>query len=389
MLGRWRAEKPKSDNVLGWTLARGGAGELILTLPSRAGSFKAPIITSSSGGGLTVREAASSRRAYQLAPGAAISMVASSPSVILGTSTRGEPAFSIAPVIKKGSKPEIRYAKGKIHNVSVERVSDDGMQTGVWRGFVKSDGRGGDLFLELLPAFRLEAGTDLRVVGVIDETVGSAKSGVRGRFKRGAWVPVDERLHLFASDLMADISPSDGDSEDSGAVMAQCLDACATVRQGRRLEEVRLPFTCRPLGSEETPAQKGLRRRLLADKAQPQKVFTRGRKMAIPATDWHGAIQKNGDLIIEVRRPPFDIAPSRVTVIVNREVVSTRDHLPSRIGVRCQFPDGSAVSMLLGGGPQNLAAEIAKRKNIVVVQGEPDAKTYADISAFVADVVKR
>jgi hypothetical protein len=111
--------------------------------------------------------------------------------------------------------------------------------------------------------------------------------------------------------------------------------------------------------------------------------------MALAATDWHGAIQKNGDVIIEIRTSPFVIHPTAVTVIVNRNRVVTSDGLPTRLGVRCVFPDGEIVTMLLGGGPQQIADEIAKRGTVLVVQGEPGAKTYAEVAMSIAGVEKR
>lgn len=388
MLGRWLGLNSETgEGDIDWSIALSPVGERLLVLG--AGPFKAPVITVGSDGRTSIRDASSTRaKSRRLAEGAADALISSAQSVILGSVGGQGPAFAIAPVLKKGQKPDISYARGKIHSIAVERVVDDGSETGVWRGFVTADGRAGENFLELAPPLPLREGMSVRIVGVIDDAAG-AQSGRKARFRRGAWIPVDERLALFARDLSAQIGSSG--EEKTHPAMAACLEAAAALRHGRGRTKELLPFTCTPLGLDETPAQKGFRKRMVAanEGNRTDRPFSAGKRMAIPATDWHGAVQDNGDLIIEIRREPFAVRPASVAVIVNRTTVSTLDGLPSRIGVRCTFPDGSSVSMLLGGGPQHLAKEIAKRRNVVVVQGEPGAKSYAEMSMSVAGVERR
>lgn len=389
MLRRWLGlNSGTGEGDIGWSIALSPGGERLLVLATRP--FKAPVISVASDGRISIRDAASPRaESLRLAEGAAAALIPSAQSVIVGFVDGSGPAFAAAPVLKKGQKPEISYARGKIHSVTVERVVDDGSETGVWRGFVTVEGRAGENFLELVPSLPLREGAAVRIVGIIDDATMGAHSGQKARFRRGAWIPVDERLGLFARDLSVEIGSSDEDTTRSA--MAACLAAAAVLRHGRNRTKELMPFTCTPMGLDETPAQKGFRKRMMAanEGNRSVRLFSEGRRMAIPATDWHGAVQENGDLIIEIRREPFAVRPASVTVILSRTTVATLDGLPSRIGVRCTFPDGSSVSMLLGGGPQQLANEIAKRRSVVVVQGEPGAKTYAEMSMSVAGVEKR
>lgn len=388
MLRRWLGLNSEAgEGDVDWSIALSPVGERLLVLD--AGPFKAPVISVGSDRRASIRDASRPRaKGRRLAEGAADGLISSAQSVILGFVGGSGPSFAVAPVLKKGQKPEISYAKGKIHSITVERVVDDGSETGVWRGFVTAQGRPGENFLELVPSLPLREGAAVRIVGVIDDSAG-AQPGRKARFRRGAWIPVDERIALFARDLSAEIGSSG--EEKIHSAMAACLAAAAALRHGRDRTKELLPFTCTPLGLDETAAQKGFRRRIMASNEgnRTDRPFTGGKRMAIPATDWHGAVQDNGDLIIEIRREPFALRPASVAVIVNRTTVSTLDGLPSRIGVRCTFPDGSSVSMLLGGGPQHLAKEIAKRRNVVVVQGKPGAKNYAEISMSVAGVERR
>jgi hypothetical protein len=394
MLRRWLGlESRPKDSDIEWSIAQSPAGERLLVLAPKFGPFKAPVIRIAEDGRISILDAASrAGGSHRLAAAPADTLISSSRSLILGTYNGKSPAFAVAPVLKKGQKPAVGYSRGKIHAVLVGRVVDDGRETGTWRGFVTADGRKGEVFLELAPALPLPAGSELRIVGYIDDEGMGAEASRRYRFRRGAWIPVDERIALFAADLRAEIGASDdADEGGSQAAMAACLAAAAALHHGRRGTKERLPFTCSPLGFDETPAQKGLRSRMMAanEGSRAQRPFSGGRVMAVPATDWHGAVQDNGDLIIEIRRKPFPTSPSSITVIVNRTMVSTLDGMPSRIGLRCVFPDGRSTSMLLGGGPQRLANEIAKRRTVVVVQGEPGAKTYADLSMSVAGVERR
>lgn len=392
MLRRWLGLDSKTgEGDIGWSIALSPVGERLVVLD---GAFKAPIFSVGSDGRISISDASSPRgRSFRLVEGAADTLISSAQSVIVGTVDVSGPAFAMAPVLKKGQKPEISYARGKIHSITVERVVDDGVETGVWRGFVTAEGRPGEIFLELLPSLPLKAGTAVRIVGVIDDAGMGVETGRKVRFRRGAWIPVDERLGMFARELSVQVGSSSND-EDQGetrSAMAVCLSAAAALRHGRSRTKEPMPFTCTPLGLDETPAQKSFRRRMMAanEGSRTTNLFSQGRRMAMPATDWHGAVQDNGDLIIEIRREAFAVRPAAVTVILSRTTVSTLDGLPSRIGVRCTFPDGSSVSMLLGGGPQHLAKEIAKRRNVVVVQGEPGAKNYAQISMSVAGVERR
>jgi hypothetical protein len=394
MLRRWLGSRSNErDGDLAWSIALSPSGERLLALDGRAGIFKAPVISIGQDGRLSVRDASAKRgRTFRLAEAPASAFISSASSLILGSMEKAAPVFAVAPVIRKGQKPEVAYSKGKIHAVSVERVVDDGAETGIWRGFVVAEGRTGEVFLELAPPPPLPEGADTRIVGLIDDAAMGVEAGRKARFRRGAWIPVDERIALFATDLIAEIGSSDDTGADGSlATIGSCLAAAAALHHGRKRTKELIPFTCTPIGFDETPAQKGFRRRMMAanEGGRAAMPFSAGRRMAIPATDWHGAVQENGDIILEIRREPFAVRPSSVTVILSRTMVATSDGLPSRIGIRCTFADGSSVSMLLGGGPQHLAKEIAKRRNVVVVQGKPGTKTYGEISMSVAGVEGR
>ena len=343
-----------------------------------------PIVSVGENGEVSVKDLSRRGDVRRLRQTPSLAVVARASSVLVASSGPGGVIFAAAPVMRKGQKPQTSYGRGKIHSVTVGRVADDGLATGVWRGFVGLHGGLPEIFLELSPSFPIPAGSSMRVVGVVDSF------GNPARFRPGAWVPAGERAALFARDLLVRTASSGTSAEEAAAVMAGSLKEIARLRQRAEGSPAPVPLTCVPMAMEETPAQKGLRTRLAA-KVQKAAVPppSGAPRMSVGSTDWHGAVQPNGDMVIEIRLPPFAARPAAATVIVSRKVVATADGQASRIGMKFVFEDGTVSSLLLGGGPQHLAREIARRRSVVVVQGESGADGYGEASVLVAGVEKR
>lgn len=391
MIGRFLGIGRKNDAPSqGWAVAASASGDVLLSLPEGSGRFDTPIISVTPEGVVSVADAKGKAR-ITLPPGDGLDLVAGSQSVILAAISKGSLSLSIAPVLKKGQKPQISFSKGKVHRVTVDRIADDGTATGVWRGFVTLHQGIREVFAEITPPFPMAVGSSMRIVGHLD-SIGHGPGGApRMRFRAGAWVPLADRCLLFTDGGTARITSSDGPGgQKAAASIETAISELAVLSHLHKGTKASLPMTRVRIGSAETPAQKSLRSRLEKLNTGIFKIGRGGgRRMKIPATEWHGSVQTNGDIVIEVRRDMFSAPPEKMTVIVNRQMVATSDGYPSRIGLRCSFRDGGTTMMLLGGGPQELAAEIARRKSVVIVQGMPGAESYADVHVSIAGVEKR
>ncbi|NTF17413.1 hypothetical protein G6L37_03175 [Agrobacterium rubi] len=373
-----------------WTVAVSASGDVLVALPRMDLLLAMPVLSVASDGGISVRDAGRKQaKSIQLANPQKLDAVRKAQSVIVAMITNGYLSFAVAPVVRKGQKPQIFFKKGKIHRVTVDRCVDDGSATGVWRGHVTLHDGVSDVFVELTPVFPITAGMRLRIVGSL-EAVGQGSDGrIRMRFRHGAWVPLSDRAALFSEGKTVRLEASSIESADGMSMEATLAELSAMNRREARTKAA-TPMVRIPINGNETTAQRGLRSRLEAGNAGVQRFRPpTGKRMRMASTDWHGAVQKNGDIIIELRIEPFVERPEKLTVIISDVFVTTADGLPSRIGIRSVFRDGTATTLLLGGGPQEIAAEIARRRSVVVVQGMAGSETYAEVSVSVADVAKR
>ena len=387
LFGRGRA---KTGAEAGWALAVSVSGDVLLALPDGTALAGPPVVTIGDDGSVSVGTVGK-KSSIALPEPHALTAVASSASVIVSMRRNGILSFSVAPVLRKGQRPQISLARGKIHKVTVERIADDGSMTGVWRGHVSLNPGVPEVFVELAPSFPIPVGSRIRIVGVMDALPTGSDRTVRMRFRSGAWVPLTDRGLLFTDGGVVRLASSSGEGgRRAWRAMEKTLSELSTLRHREKGTKIALPMIRVRMEGSETPAQKSMRSRLQAANNGVAKPGSGGgRRMKISSTDWHGAVQKNGDLVLEIRRKPFAEPPAKVTVIVNRDLVTTLDGLSSRVGLRCAFADGGITMMLLGGGPQELASDIARRKSVVVVQGMPGAETYADVHVSIADVEKR
>lgn len=387
LFGRGKAE---TGHETGWALAVSVSGDVLLALPDGTALAGPPVVTIGDDGAVSIGNAGK-KPSLVLPEPQALTAVASSASLIVAMRRKGILSFSVAPVLRKGQRPQISLARGKIHKVTVERIVDDGSVTGVWRAHVSLHAGVPEVFVELTPSFPIPVGSRIRIVGIMDPMPPRSDETVRMRFRSGAWVPLTDRGVLFTDGGSVRLASSSNEGgRRAWLAMEKILSELSTLRHREKGTKIALPMTRVRMEGSETPAQKSMRTRLqTGNSAVTKRGYGSGRRMKISSTDWHGAVQKNGDLVLEIRRATFAQPPTRVTVVVNRELVTTMDGMPSRVGLRCAFADGGVTMMLLGGGPQEMASDIARRKSVVVVQGMPGAETYADVHVSIADVEKR
>lgn len=375
----------------GWAVARSSGGDVLLSVAEGALSgMTTPVLIEGADGSLCLTDSKSGRKAL-LVHRDELSMLDGAFSVVLATVVRGTLSLRVAPVIRKGRKPTFSFGRGKVYTVTVDRVADDGRETGAWRGFVSLHAGLTDIFVEISPAFPISVGARLRVVGVLEPVI-RGSSGMPGmRFKPGAWVPLSDRGAIFTAAEAVHVA----DSMDEGGRAAQVVATQALLEMSRLHQyeagtKVPLPPIHVSFGDRPTTAQVGLRSRLRRINNvifRPGKP--KGRRIRLRSTEWHGAVRQNGDLLIEVRRPKFDEQPTSAAVLLSRDWLTTADGKATRIGVRYTFARGDTVTYVLGGGPQDIATEIARRKTVLIVQGMPGTESYAEIQVTVAGVVKR
>lgn len=302
--------------------------------------------------------------------------------------------MSIALVGKKvpGS---VVLAEGKPFPVRLDRVADEGIVSGVWRGFVDTGSGRANVFAELTPPFSITPGSEFRIVGsLVVMGVGVDPNPVV-RFGKGSWIPLEDRVDLFSSGAVchAAFSGTSGGDEDAVSAFAEVMAFLSHDRAARRRTEVVQPITTIPFGQRSSPAQEALRTRFMTGNERTVPIRGRmpdtARRSPMVSTEWHGEVRPNGEVLLEIRSEGPARNPVSSAVIISSEPVVTSDGMPSRIGVRMVYDDGSKTLLLLGGGPQKIAGEISAREDVLIVQGKPGAKNYSEVAVFVAKVERR
>lgn len=259
--------------------------------------------------------------------------------------------------------PISRTPGAKLYRVNVERTMDDGAQTGIWRGFVSIGKTIRNLPLALEPALRLPAEASFRVAGNLEF------GGKHASYLQDVWLPENDRLELFGSELIAWYAcTKTGKQEDPAAYAAtrRVAKACAEAnkaRIGRQPVFTLVPFGHQPL-PEQTRALGWFNE--AGGMGKSGKAPHSGKASALNSIVWTAMLDNSGGVTIEVH----GVEPGRSakpTLTVSKTSVLSADKVPCRMALSTKLDDGTVKIVLLPDGPDHVMEAIRKAEKVSIV----------------------